>query len=65
MTWNQKTEIQKTNAFDKVLTDVKNKPKPSSIVSSDGRLSLPRKAKKLAIKPGEKKGAKSERIRRK
>ena len=65
MTWNQKNEEQRNNAFEKFLNDVKNRPKPASILSSDGNLSLPCRAQKLAIKPGQKKGAKSERTKRK
>ena len=64
MTWNQKSDDQKRSAFDKFLVDVKNKPKPSTVVSRDGNLSLPRKAQNLAVKPGQKKGARSERTRK-
>ena len=65
MTWNQKSEEQQKRAFMNFLNDKKNKPHPDTIVSADGKLSLPKKAQNISKKPGQKKVSRSERTRSK
>ena len=61
MTWKQKSEDQKETLLMNFLKDNKKRPLPDKIVSANGVLSLPNKARRIATKPGQRKRGRNER----